>query len=85
MAFGKSFSTLTIVAPGVDFGGGPVDFVDSGTVLLVVVVVEVLKVLDVLVVDDVVVMEVVQLVEEVVLTAGNDDVSSGEVETTEDN
>lgn len=75
MAFGRSFSTLTIVAPGVDFGGGPLVLVAIGVLLLavVLVVVEVLNVLEVVVLEEVVVMDVVQVVEEVVLTAGKHD------------
>lgn len=86
IAFGRSFSTFTIVAPGVDFGGGPLGLLVTAVLAVVVgEVVEVLKVPGVLVAD-VVVIDVVQLAAELVLTAAGKLVgvliSSGEEETT---
>lgn len=90
IAFGKSFSTFAIVAPGVVFGGGPLFLLPRLLLIELLVVVifaeVVVKVLEMVVlVFAAVVIEVVQLVDDVVLTAGKlDTESSGDEDTTDD-
>lgn len=85
MALGKSFSTLTVVAPGVVLGGGPADDLVLGVVVTVVLL-KVVVVLELVAAVEVVTPDTVHAVaEEVeVLTNAFDaaEQSSGDVDTT---